>query len=168
MVRTMIHETYMAKYFWTEVVNTACYVQNRIYIRHILNKTSYELFKGRRPNISYFQKFGCTCYILDNKVYLKKFDFKAQKVIFLGYSERSKTYKVYNSETNTRKNRFFWCRPHPFLCSTSSQALMMLLTTSHAFTSFTSFTSFSSTFTSFDFDMTLQSVIHLSLKFFPI
>jgi len=65
----------------------------------MLNKTTYELFKGRKPNISYFHQFGCTCSILNNKVYLKKFDAKAQKGIFLGYSERSKAYRLYNSET---------------------------------------------------------------------
>jgi len=65
----------------------------------LLNKTAYELFKGRKPNISYFHQFGCTCYILNNKVYLKKFDAKTQKGIFLGYSERSKAYRLYNSET---------------------------------------------------------------------
>jgi len=75
-------------------------VTNRIYIRPMLNKTAYELFKGRKPNISYFHQFGCTCYILNNKVYLKKFDAKAQKGIFLDYSERSKAYKLYNSETH--------------------------------------------------------------------
>jgi hypothetical protein len=64
-----------------------------------LEKTAYELFKGRTPNISYFNQFGCTCYILNNKLYLKKFDAKAQRGIFLGYSERSKAYRVYNSET---------------------------------------------------------------------
>jgi len=80
-------------------VNTAYYVQNRIYIRPILEKTAYELFKGRRLNISYFHQFGCTCYILNNKLYLKKFDAKAQRGIFLDYSERSKAYRVYNSET---------------------------------------------------------------------
>src|SRR4030043_238255 len=100
MARTMIHETKMASYFWAEAVNTACYVQNRIYIRPILNKTSYELFKGRKPSISYFHQFGCTCYILNNKHYLKKFSAKAQRGIFIGYSERSKAYRVYNSETN--------------------------------------------------------------------
>jgi len=47
-----------------------------------LEKTTYELFKERRPNISYFQQFGCTCYILNNKHYLKKFDAKAQRGIF--------------------------------------------------------------------------------------
>ena len=44
-----------------------------------------------------------TCYILNNKVYLKKFDAKAQKGIFLGYSERSKAYRLYNSETQCVK-----------------------------------------------------------------
>jgi len=99
MTRTMIHENNLAKHFWAEAVNTACYVQNRIYIIPILEKTTYELFKGRRPNISYFHQFGCTWYILNNKLYLKKFDAKAQRGIFLGYSERSKAYRVYNSET---------------------------------------------------------------------
>jgi len=95
----MIHENNLAKHLWAEAVNTTCYIQNRIYIRPILEKAAYELFKGRRPNISYFHQFGCTCYILNTKLYLKKFDVKAQRGIFLGYSERTKAYRVYNSET---------------------------------------------------------------------
>jgi len=54
MAKTMIHETNMTKYFWAEAVNTLRYVHNRIYIRPILNKTSYELFKGRKPSIFTF------------------------------------------------------------------------------------------------------------------
>ena len=103
----MIHENNLAKHFLEEAVNTTCYVQNRIYIRLILNKPSYELFKGRKPNISYFHQFGCTCYILNNNVYLKKFDVKAQRGIFLGYFERSKAYKVYNSETQCVKESMY-------------------------------------------------------------
>lgn len=87
MAKTMIHENNLPKYLWTEAVNTTCYVQNKIYIRPIINKTSYGLFKGRKVSISYFHQLGCTCYILNNKVYLNKFDAKAQKGIFLGYSE---------------------------------------------------------------------------------
>ena len=99
MARTMIHENNLAKHFWEETVNTTCYVQNRIYIKPILEKTTYELFKGRRPNISYFHQFGCTCHILNNKLNLKKFDAKPQRGIFVGYFERSKAYRVYNSKT---------------------------------------------------------------------
>jgi len=43
MARTMIHENKLVKHFWAEAVNTACYIQNRIYIRPILEKTAYEL-----------------------------------------------------------------------------------------------------------------------------
>jgi len=82
MARTMIHENNLAKHLWGEVVNTSFYVQNKIYIRPILEKNAYELFKGRRPNISYFHQFGCTCYVLNNKLYLKKFDAKPKEESF--------------------------------------------------------------------------------------
>jgi len=36
---------------------------------------------------------------MNNKLYLKKFDAKAQRGIFFGYFERSKAYRVYYSET---------------------------------------------------------------------
>jgi len=60
IARTMILENNLAKHFWAEAVNTTCYDQNRIYIRPILEKIT-----------CYFHQFGCTCYILNNKVYLK-------------------------------------------------------------------------------------------------
>src|ERR1044072_3738834 len=99
MARTMIQETDMAKHFWAEAVNTACYIQNRISVIPILNKTPCELWKNKKPNISYFHPFGCTCFVLNTKDHLGKFDSKAQKCIFLGYSERSKGYRIYNKES---------------------------------------------------------------------
>src|SRR4051812_26661764 len=99
MARTMINETNMAKHFWAEAINTACYIQNRTSIRPILNKTPYELWKNRKPNISYFHPFGCVCYILNTKTHLYKFDSRAHKCFLLGYFERSKGYRVYNTET---------------------------------------------------------------------
>jgi len=50
----MINETKIAHHFCAERLNTTCYVQKSIYIRYILNKTPYELFKGRKSNISLF------------------------------------------------------------------------------------------------------------------
>jgi hypothetical protein len=95
----MINETNIAKHFWAEAINTACYIQNRISIRHILNKTPYELWKNIKPDNSYFHSFGRTCFILNTKDYLNKFDSKAQKCIMVGYSWRSKGYRVYNIKT---------------------------------------------------------------------
>jgi len=95
----MLFENSIPKHFWAEAVNTACYVQNRILIRPILDKTPYELWKGRKPNISYFKPFGCECYILNTRDQIGKFDSKVDKGIFLGYSDTSRGYRVYNSRT---------------------------------------------------------------------
>ncbi|KAH9792992.1 Integrase catalytic domain-containing protein [Citrus sinensis] len=81
------------------VVNTACYVLNRVLIRPNLNKTPYELWKDRKPNIGYFKVFGCKCFVLNTKDNLGKFDLKSDVGIFLGYSNSSKAYRVYNKRT---------------------------------------------------------------------
>ena len=59
MARTMLNENNLPKYFWTEAVNTSCYVLNRILLRPILKKTPYDLWKNKKPNISYFKVFWC-------------------------------------------------------------------------------------------------------------
>ncbi|RDY03502.1 hypothetical protein CR513_12906, partial [Mucuna pruriens] len=99
MSRTMLNGFNFPKYLWAEAVNTTCYLQNRIYIRPILKKTSYDLWNGRQANISYFYPFICDCFILNNKDNLGKFDPKSNKGIFIGYPTTSKAYKVYNSRT---------------------------------------------------------------------
>jgi transposase InsO family protein len=43
MARTMLDEHRTPRTYWTEVVNTACHVGNRIFLRAFLNKTCYEL-----------------------------------------------------------------------------------------------------------------------------
>ncbi|KAH9801517.1 Integrase catalytic domain-containing protein [Citrus sinensis] len=82
-----------------EAVNTACYVLNRVLIRPNLNKTPYELWKDRKPNIGYFKVFGCKCFVLNTKDNHGKFDPKSDVAIFLGYSNSSKAYRVYNKRT---------------------------------------------------------------------
>jgi hypothetical protein len=97
----MICESNVDKYFWAEALNTTCYILNRVTIRKGLNKSPYELWKERKPNISYFHIFGCYCYILNIRDNLGKFDSKSDKGIFLGYSLTSKAYRIYNVRTQT-------------------------------------------------------------------
>jgi len=100
LARTMINEYNVPKYFWADVVSTACYVLNRMLIRPILKITPYELFKGRKSNVAHLKIFGCTCFVLNNgKENLGKFDSKVDEAIFLGYSLTSKAYRVFNRRT---------------------------------------------------------------------
>ena len=72
---------------------------NRVLIRSSLNKTPYELWKDKKPNIGFFKVFGCKCFILNTKDNLGKFDSKSDVGIFLGYSINSKAYRVFNKRT---------------------------------------------------------------------
>ena len=82
-----------------EAVNTSCYVLNRVLLRPILKKTPYELWKNKKPNISYFKFFGSKCFILNIKDNLGKFDAKSDVGLFLGYSTSSKDFRVFNKRT---------------------------------------------------------------------
>jgi len=73
---------------------------NRALIRPILKKTPFELYNGRKPNISHLHVFGCKCFVLNNdKDNLGKFDAKSDEGIFLGYSLHSKAFRIYNKRT---------------------------------------------------------------------
>ncbi|GKB68579.1 retrovirus-related pol polyprotein from transposon TNT 1-94 [Tanacetum coccineum] len=98
MSRTLLNEQSIPQKFWCNAVDTSTYILNRILIRPFLEKTPYELFKGRKPNLEYFKVFGCKCFILNTKDYLTKFDPKSIEGV-LGYSPNSKAYVVLNKET---------------------------------------------------------------------
>ncbi|GJY01837.1 retrovirus-related pol polyprotein from transposon TNT 1-94 [Tanacetum coccineum] len=57
--RTMLNGSVLSKHFWTDAVRIACYTQNRSIIVKRHDKTSYEIFRERIPDISYFHVFGC-------------------------------------------------------------------------------------------------------------
>ena len=81
--RSMLNEYDLPKYFWAKAVNTACYILNRVLIRSSLDKTPYELWHNKIPNVGYFKVFCCKCFILNNKEKFGKFDSKTDIGIFL-------------------------------------------------------------------------------------
>nr|GEW67432.1 retrovirus-related Pol polyprotein from transposon TNT 1-94 [Tanacetum cinerariifolium] len=103
VARTMLADSKIPTTFWAEVVNTACYVQNRVFLTKPHNKTPYELFHGRTPVISFLRPFGCHVTILNTIDHLGKFDRKANEGFFVGYSLNSKAFRVFNSRTKIVK-----------------------------------------------------------------
>ncbi|GJU62256.1 putative ribonuclease H-like domain-containing protein [Tanacetum coccineum] len=97
--RTMLADSKLPTTFWAEAVNTACYVQNRVLVIKPHNKTPYELFLGRKPALGFMRPFGCPVTILNTIDHLGKFDGKADKGFFVGYSINSKAFRVFNSRT---------------------------------------------------------------------
>ena len=99
MARAILYNNNVARNLCGEAVNTACHTVNRVYFRPGTKKTSYELWKGRKPNVKYFRIFGSTCFILKDRENVGKFDSRSDEGIFLDYSSTSKAYRVYNKRT---------------------------------------------------------------------
>lgn len=101
MANVMLTNKGLAKRFLAEVINTASYVSNRVFLRPNTTKTPYEIWNGRKLSVKYFKVFGSICYVLRDRENLGKFDSKSDEAIFLGYSTRSKAYRVFNKRTLT-------------------------------------------------------------------
>ncbi|GKF25878.1 ribonuclease H-like domain-containing protein, partial [Tanacetum coccineum] len=97
--RNILDDLKLPTTFWAKVVNTACYVHNRVLVIKPYNKTPYELLNGRPPVISFMRLFGCPITILNTLDHLGKFDGKTDEGFFVGYSVNSKAFRVFNSRT---------------------------------------------------------------------
>nr|GEY26744.1 putative ribonuclease H-like domain-containing protein [Tanacetum cinerariifolium] len=93
-----ITDSLLSTIFWAEVVNTACYVLNKVLVTKPHNKTPYELIIGRPPSISFIRPFGCPVTILNTLDPLGKFDGKAEEGFLVGYSV-NKAFRVFNTQT---------------------------------------------------------------------
>ena len=99
MARTMLDEHRTPRKYWAEAVDSACYISNRILLRALLKKTSYEIMNRRAPKVSHLRAFGCRCFIL-KQGNLDKFESRSSDGILLGYAAHSRAYRVLNLETN--------------------------------------------------------------------
>jgi len=87
--------------FWAIAVATFVYLINRSPIKSVKMMTPYEAWNGKSPNVAHFRYFRCTSYTHVQNETRKKLDAKNEMCIFVGYSEKTKGYKLYNPTTQT-------------------------------------------------------------------
>jgi transposase InsO family protein len=95
MARCLMLQSGLPPSFWAEAVNTANYIRNRCPSKSLGGRTPYEVWTGKKPNVSHFREFGCHVFRLDRQPNRGKFDSRAKEGVFLGYSEESKGYGVW-------------------------------------------------------------------------
>ena len=87
----MITHTGLTNPYWAEAVATAAYLRNRTTTSALqTNATHYELWYGRKPDISHLRVFGCIAYAHVPDSERRKLDKKAEKLRFVGYCKNSK------------------------------------------------------------------------------
>lgn len=85
--------------FWAEAVNTAAYLRNRTGTSGLSGKTPFEVWHGRKPDISNLRIFGSEVMTHIPKERRLKLDRKSKKMFIVGYGDTVKGYRVFNPET---------------------------------------------------------------------
>uniref|UniRef100_A0A5B7B4M6 Retrovirus-related Pol polyprotein from transposon TNT 1-94 n=1 Tax=Davidia involucrata TaxID=16924 RepID=A0A5B7B4M6_DAVIN len=100
MAKSILHEKGLPKSFWAEAVYTAVYLINRSPTKAVWNQTPIEAWSGRKPSIRHLKVFGCVCYAQIPKEKRSKLDETSEICIFVGYSSKSKGYRLYSLKSN--------------------------------------------------------------------
>nr|GFA99691.1 retrovirus-related Pol polyprotein from transposon TNT 1-94 [Tanacetum cinerariifolium] len=96
---TMLIFTKDLLFLWAEADATAPYTYNKSLIRKRHNKTPYETFHDRKPNLSYLYVFGALCYPINDGEDLGKLKPKVNIGIFVGYAPSKKAFRINNKRT---------------------------------------------------------------------
>jgi hypothetical protein len=99
MANCMIQSKNMAPSFWAEAVNCANYIQNRMPHRAVLHKTPEEAWSHVKPDVSAFRVFGSPAWALIPVEKRKAMEKKSQPLIFVGYCEDIKAYRLFEPIT---------------------------------------------------------------------
>lgn len=91
----------LRKDFWAEAVCTAAYIINRSPTRALDYRTPEELWSGKKPNLEHMRVFGCPAMVHIPKQRRLKWDPKSIEVIFVGYCNDTKGYRLYDESKKT-------------------------------------------------------------------
>ena len=97
VARTDLLSSTLPQRFWGEAMVTAVYQINRRTTSSNENgKTPYELWTGKKPDVSGMKVFGCNAYVHIPKEKRKVWSKKAEKLKFVGYQEGTRNYRFVN------------------------------------------------------------------------
>jgi hypothetical protein len=96
MARSLLREKCLSNLFWVEAVACLVYLLNRSPTTSLKMKVPQESWSGTKLNVSHLRTFGCIAFAHIPSELRKKLNDRSEKRIFVGYSETSKAYRLYN------------------------------------------------------------------------
>lgn len=93
--RTMRLDAGLPDELWAEACSTAAYLLNRVSHANGKDITPYELWFGRRPNLSHLHRFGEQVQVLDKARNGNKWSTKTKNAHIVGFTMRSNSYRCY-------------------------------------------------------------------------
>ncbi|KAL0641361.1 hypothetical protein Bca4012_102705 [Brassica carinata] len=99
VARSIMFHINVPKRFWSDAVQTACYLINSVPTRVLKKLSPFEVLNKTKPHIDHLRVFGCLCYVMIPGERRNKLEAKSTKAMFIGYSITQKGYKCYDPIT---------------------------------------------------------------------
>ena len=119
-VRSMLSDSGLSKPFWGEALSTAVYTRNRSPTSALNDKTPYEVLNHRKPGVKHLKVFGCPAFSHIPSDERAKLDPKTRRCIFVGYSNVTKGYRMYDQA----RKKIFYSRDVVFCESKDNKTLV--------------------------------------------
>lgn len=103
MTRSIMKHMAVPNYLWGEAVRHSTYLLNRVATRAIKDRTPYEMFREKKPNIGHLRVFGCIGYAKVDSKFLRKLDDRSRMLVHLGTEPGSKAYRMFDPNTQKIK-----------------------------------------------------------------
>jgi len=98
--KAILYDARLDKRYWPDAVHCVIYVYNRTNSRILKGKSPFEMCTGIKPRLDHLHVFGCLTYVHTPKKRRKKMTHtKAKPMIFMGYDNKSRSYKFLNPAT---------------------------------------------------------------------
>ncbi|GBO41943.1 Copia protein [Araneus ventricosus] len=99
-IRAMLHDSGLQPKFWAEALLTFVHAKNRCEHKLTSPLTPTEIWSGFKPSVRHFRIFGSLAYVHIPKIKRNKFQLRAKLGILVGYSLRTKGYRVFLPNEN--------------------------------------------------------------------
>jgi transposase InsO family protein len=100
MVRKMLADPQLPAKYWDYALSCAVWIKNRTSTRALENGiTPFEVFWGKKPDLSYLRVFGSPVYVHVDASIRQKLDSRVIKCLFVGYSDSHKAWKCLDLKT---------------------------------------------------------------------
>jgi hypothetical protein len=94
----------MSSEFWGEAMSMAMFILNRSPTKALEGRTPFKVWHDRKPNMAFLRTFGCIGHVKNVKPGLGKLEDRSTPMVFLGYEEGSKAYRLYDPASGR-----WWC-----------------------------------------------------------
>jgi hypothetical protein len=100
MARSLLKSMNMPGKLWGEAVRHSVYLLNRLPTKAMADKTPFEGWWGRKPNLGFLKVFGSTAHVRVAGPHLKKLADRSKPMVYLGVDEGCKAHRLLDVADN--------------------------------------------------------------------